>query len=216
MKNNIDQWYQQWCKETGRGGGVLITSSIREMLEAYAASPPSSGAGVWVRARECDMNDIANNHWRDDNKKPISPSIALSLYRRGETVYYLDESASPQPNSSVEEAAKEYARKRLVHTMEFVDYNKDMFFAFLAGSAHSSASVEGLVEEKDLIIQGLEEGSEAWKAEYDNCRSILKELVDLKVMKDTFGSSIEGYEDRKPLAWEAAKKFLEKYQHGYI
>lgn len=66
--------------------------------------------------------------------------------------------------------------------------------------------------EKDLIIQGLEEGSELWKAEYDNCRAILTELVYLKTLKDTKGKT-EEYEQRQPLVWITAKKFLEKYQH---
>jgi len=71
-------------------------------------------------------------------------------------------------------------------------------------------------DDKDLIIYGLEEGSDNWKAEYDNCRSILQELVDLKIMKDKlyYGNQCKyEYESRKLLAWEYAKKFLESYQH---
>lgn len=67
-------------------------------------------------------------------------------------------------------------------------------------------------EDKDLIIQGLEEGSEQWKAEYDNCRAILQFLVELKRVKDTEGKT-EYYEKNQPIAWDGAKKFLEKYQH---
>jgi DNA-binding Lrp family transcriptional regulator len=69
------------------------------------------------------------------------------------------------------------------------------------------------VNEKDLIIRGIEEGSELWKAEYDNCRAILTELVYLKTLKDSKGKT-EEYNQRQPLVWIAAKKFLEKYQHG--
>lgn len=68
------------------------------------------------------------------------------------------------------------------------------------------------MNDKDLIIQGLEEGAELWRAEYDNCRAILAELVYLKTLKDSKGKT-EEYEQRQPLAWIAAKKFLEKYQH---
>lgn len=71
-------------------------------------------------------------------------------------------------------------------------------------------------KEKDLIIYGIEEGSENWKSEYDNCRTILKELVDLKIMKENlYKGNPDGkeYAERKPKAWEAAKKFLENYQH---
>ena len=32
----ILSFYRKWCAETGRGGGVLIGSSIRELLTAFA------------------------------------------------------------------------------------------------------------------------------------------------------------------------------------
>lgn len=67
--------------------------------------------------------------------------------------------------------------------------------------------------EQELIIKGIEEGSYKWKSEYDNCRSILQKLVDLKIIKDTFGSRIESNESRIPIAWDAAKEFLKTYQH---
>lgn len=70
--------------------------------------------------------------------------------------------------------------------------------------------------DKDLIIHGLEEGSENWKAEYDNCRALLQELVDLKALKETlYKGNHDGkeYAERKPKAWEAAKAFLSTYQH---
>lgn len=66
--------------------------------------------------------------------------------------------------------------------------------------------------EKDLIIAGLTEGAEQWKAEYDNCRAILENLVELKNWKDQ-GINIHAYAARKPSAWEAARMFLEQYQH---
>jgi len=68
-----------------------------------------------------------------------------------------------------------------------------------------------MVKEKDLIIHGLEEGSENWKAEYDNCRALLQELVDLKALKETlYKDNHEGkeYAERKTKAWEAAKKYV--------
>jgi hypothetical protein len=70
--------------------------------------------------------------------------------------------------------------------------------------------------DKDLIIHGLEEGSENWKAEYDNCRALLQELVDLKIMKENLykgNPDSKEYAERKPKAWEAAKEFLSTYQH---
>lgn len=69
------------------------------------------------------------------------------------------------------------------------------------------------LNEDELIIAGLEEGSEAWKAEYDNCRQILTALVELKHEKDVNGKT-EWYLSQQPKVWEAAKKFLESYQHG--
>src|SRR5262245_41417496 len=40
----------------------------------------------------------------------------------------------------------------------------------------------------------------------------LQELVDLKTLKDTYGSRIEGYEKRKPLAWEKARNAIELWK----
>lgn len=68
------------------------------------------------------------------------------------------------------------------------------------------------IKEQELIIHGIEEGSESWKAEYDNCRAVLVELVVLKKNKDRYGKT-EEYLTRQPLAWETAKSFLSKYQH---
>ena len=66
--------------------------------------------------------------------------------------------------------------------------------------------------DKDLIIAAISEGSEQWRAEYDNCREILKELVNLKVLKDSKGKT-EYYLQNQPLLWEKAIKFLDQYQH---
>lgn len=67
-------------------------------------------------------------------------------------------------------------------------------------------------DEKDLIIHGLEEGAASWKAEYDNCRSLLSELVSLKNIKDNEGKT-ENYLEPQPEAWEKAKIFINQYQH---
>lgn len=40
--------------------------------------------------------------------------------------------------------------------------------------------------------------------EVDNCKAVLRELVEFKMMKDTVGK-IESYERRQPIAWEAAR-----------
>lgn len=75
----------------------------------------------------------------------------------------------------------------------------------------SPSPVQGM-DEKDLIIHGLEEGAESWKAEYDNCRNILEGLVTLKEWKDK-NINMDQYAKLKPLQWERAKEFLKKYQH---
>ena len=31
----IKSWYRQWCKKTKRGGSILITSSIQELLQDF-------------------------------------------------------------------------------------------------------------------------------------------------------------------------------------
>lgn len=36
MKHNINELYQQWCKETKRGGAILIGGSIREFFDWLA------------------------------------------------------------------------------------------------------------------------------------------------------------------------------------
>lgn len=52
-QNNIQEFYQEWCKKTKRSGGVLIGSSIKELLTDFAnkinAASTTQGA-VWVVA----------------------------------------------------------------------------------------------------------------------------------------------------------------------
>ena len=36
-KEEILKWYKQWCKATRRNGGILIGSSIQELLSDYTA-----------------------------------------------------------------------------------------------------------------------------------------------------------------------------------
>lgn len=39
----IKVWYAQWCKGTKRNGGILIGSSIQELLQAFViVTPPTS------------------------------------------------------------------------------------------------------------------------------------------------------------------------------
>lgn len=89
----------------------------------------------------------------------------------------------------------------------------------------TNSSIEQMAEEKDLIIAGIAEGAEQWKAEYDNCRAILQELVSLKEIKDRlelvqqkdqnhkFINEYAEYVVGKKKAWKSANNFLEKYTH---
>ena len=67
--------------------------------------------------------------------------------------------------------------------------------------------------EKDLIIHGLEEGSQQWKEEYDSARKIIEQLVEQSGILYTYGSRIEGIYQKFPELLKSAKEFLSKYQH---
>jgi hypothetical protein len=64
----------------------------------------------------------------------------------------------------------------------------------------------------DAMIDAVYEGAEFWKQEYDDCRRILTELVELKAIKTLEGKTQE-YERRQPMAWQDAIEFLSEYQH---
>lgn len=34
--NQIQTWYKEWCKKTHRSGGILVGSSIKELLNDFA------------------------------------------------------------------------------------------------------------------------------------------------------------------------------------
>lgn len=72
---------------------------------------------------------------------------------------------------------------------------------------------EWLDEDAESPIEyALAEGANLWKLEYDDCRRILRELVELKVVKDAHGKT-EEYVRRKDVAWKKAVEFLSQYQH---
>lgn len=39
-KPSIDEWYKKWCEKTGRNGGILIGSSIKELLSDFKYHQP--------------------------------------------------------------------------------------------------------------------------------------------------------------------------------
>lgn len=71
------------------------------------------------------------------------------------------------------------------------------------------------VREKDFIIYGIEEGSDQWKSDakdwehkFWQVANALKELVELKHIKEFKGETLE-YLERKPKAWETAKLLVD-------
>jgi hypothetical protein len=71
--------------------------------------------------------------------------------------------------------------------------------------------------EHEGIVNGIEEGSECWKADYENCKfkfdlviKALKELVELKNIKETAGET-EDYLKRKTKAWREARTAVEAF-----
>lgn len=42
VRKPIHEYYQQWCKETKRNGGILIGSSIREFFDWHEIQSPQS------------------------------------------------------------------------------------------------------------------------------------------------------------------------------
>jgi hypothetical protein len=129
----------------------------------------------------------------DKNKIPILLIIDKAEYERVEKIEMPDDSAD-----------------------ELCEEGKALVVKLLPPAAfgeHDDVErLYNIFDELNLIIGGVTEGADQWKAEYDTCREILQHLVTLKQVKDTQGKDDE-YMKRQPLAWEKAKRFLEKYQH---
>ena len=110
-------------------------------------------------------------------------------------------------HNAIQEVEKVGADVRLTNSVIHLSIAKDLLSDFIDG-----VETPERMNEKDLIIQGLEEGAMSWKYEYDNCRALLKALVQLKEIKDKDGKT-EFYLKNQPIVWDNAKKFLENYQH---
>lgn len=84
----------------------------------------------------------------------------------------------------------------------------------------SKTAMKELISEIDYAInkrdgEGGNAGfsaAEQWEHEYKMSRQLLQDLLTLKTIKDTEGKT-EYYEKHQPLAWQAVKDFLSKYQH---
>jgi hypothetical protein len=89
------------------------------------------------------------------------------------------------------------------------------FFSDEHGLSLLDSQLQDVIHECKKFIEPSTTG-ESWKAEYDNCRALLQELVSLKVMKENlYKGNPDGkeYAERKPKAWQAAQQFLSTYQH---
>jgi hypothetical protein len=79
------------------------------------------------------------------------------------------------------------------------------------------AEYEQSPDDKDLIIQGIEEGAEEWQREAEDIAFALHGLVSLKDIKDKPNktpSEIKQYEMAKPEAWQEARSVLQRTQAG--
>ena len=89
------------------------------------------------------------------------------------------------------------------------------FFSDEHGLSLLDSQLQDVIHECKKFIEPSTTG-ESWKAEYDNCRALLQELVSLKVMRENlYKGNPDGkeYAERKPKAWQAAQQFLLTYQH---
>lgn len=78
--------------------------------------------------------------------------------------------------------------------------------------------VEDLESKDDEIrqlkseIYAIEEGSDSWKSDAENLHFVLKELVNLKRHKDTFGKD-SFYEQLQPELWDKARKIVDEHKN---
>ena len=72
-------------------------------------------------------------------------------------------------------------------------------------------ALQSSLKEKDLIIHGIEEGSQQWEQEYKDCRKILQDIIEAE--SHQWNRSSVTNPSQLPLVLQAAKDFLSKYQH---
>lgn len=159
--------------------------------------------GKWCLENEHDINDV-----------PINEDQIWEVYN----AHFLpEESTTPSKDvlsilqqiniSDIDAPVFTHSDKFLAH----FNYIKEKFIEIIG--ERDAPSKESETEKNLAFIAAVtEEGAEAWKMEYDACRSILTELVDLKNIKDLEGKT-DDYNLRQPVAWVRAKRFLDKYQH---
>jgi len=124
------------------------------------------------------------------------------------------------PHAAILRAMEEYASQPQGMSAEQVEelgyyYPLFKFFSDEHGLSLLDSQLQDVIHECKKFIEPSTTG-ESWKAEYDNCRALLQELVSLKVMKENlYKGNPDGkeYAERKPKAWQAAQQFLLTYQH---
>lgn len=131
-------------------------------------------------------------HWRNkDTKLPISPALAYTTARIGEryhAVEMLEAVSSPGDNQSLEEAAKQFARKHCKGCNKSVKNYPclcgPLEAAFLAGAAYVKGG-EGLVDELrkanpyEYQPMGDNEGFVGW----NKCCYAIEQLLNQKEQK---------------------------------
>jgi len=98
-----------------------------------------------------------------------------------------------------------------------VQEDKSELIAYDLSFDNKSAEIKNLqkqIEENDLIIHGIEEGSAQWEKEYNDCRELLQDICNLqKVELEKPAGLMPGVGLQLINCYERARRFLEKYQH---
>lgn len=138
--------------------------------------------------------------WQDEIKQQANSAmrpVLRSMMSRGDAYIKAVDLVNPYALRAYKaEQENERLRKALEAKLEKVDHRD---FAYLGPEAEAA-------------IYAVYEGADLWEQEYKDCRHLLQELVDLKVLKEANGKTAD-YLARQPKAWESAIKFLESYQH---
>lgn len=78
-------WFNEWCKNTKRSGGVLITTSIKELLKDFykevsgQSTPQKEGEQeeLWVELFD-RIEDITNGYVPPYSRKELKQSFTIS------------------------------------------------------------------------------------------------------------------------------------------
>lgn len=120
------------------------------------------------------------------------------------------------------ESAKEFIGRWLIENSSIQGDASEAFhvlhYGFDADVAekYTAKMMADFVNEKDMIIYGIEEGAAEWKREASDWKhkfrilaDALTELVNVKELKEGSGETLE-YLARKPKAWVTAKLLVEE------